>query len=131
MSKDPNTKVGCVIVSPDKRRFTVGYNGFPSSIPDYKKWWNNKNCDDELCKYDLVNHAEVNAIMQAKTDLTGWSLYCTHFNCLDCARLICTTGISNVYYKESQDNVSMDLNMQKVRMLYKEAGIKVNQIVIV
>jgi deoxycytidylate deaminase len=33
-SKDPSTKVGAVIVSPDRRQLTTGYNGFPQGIAD-------------------------------------------------------------------------------------------------
>jgi len=128
MSKDPSTKVGCVIVSPDKRRITVGYNGFPSLIQDKRVWWEqrDKNLED-YCKYDLSNHAEMNAIIQAKTDLSGWSLYVTHQPCLDCARAIVTTGIKNVYYSMGNDKASMDLKLPKVKKLFKMANVKLSQ----
>lgn len=124
MSKDPSSKIGCVIVSPDKRRITVGYNGFPSAVPDKKQWWELRDKDNkEFCKYDLCNHAEINAIIQAKTDLTGWSAYVTHQPCLDCARVIVTTGIKNVYYSIGNEKVTMDLKLEKVKKLFKIADI--------
>jgi len=78
MSKDPSTKVGGVLVSPDRTRISVGYNGFPRQIPDVAAWWNNRAADKEVSKYEVVRHAEMNAITQAKTDLAGWTLYVTH-----------------------------------------------------
>ena len=33
-SKDPSTKVGSVIVRPDKTIASVGFNGFPKGVPD-------------------------------------------------------------------------------------------------
>jgi len=35
-SKDPNTKVGAVIVTPEVKIVGTGYNGFPSGVLDYK-----------------------------------------------------------------------------------------------
>ena len=58
-SKDPSTKVGAVLVR-DNRIVSVGYNGFPEGVDDSEERYNNR----EL-KYDLVVHAEVNAIISA------------------------------------------------------------------
>ena len=33
-SKDASTKVGCVIVSPEKVILSMGYNGFPRGVDD-------------------------------------------------------------------------------------------------
>ena len=33
-SKDPSTQAGAVIVGPDKRIISVGFNGFPMGMPD-------------------------------------------------------------------------------------------------
>ena len=127
-SKDPSTQVGCVVVSPNKRHSSDGYNGFPAkSVPDYWKWWENRDRDgEEFCKYDLVNHAEVNAILQARTDLTGWSLYCTHRPCLDCMRLIVTAEIKAVYYVE--DDTTMDVKREKTDRLCEMAGVKLTRL---
>ena len=117
MSKDPSTKVGCVIVSPDKRRITTGYNGFPSDIPDYEDWWNNRDVEsDGIAKYDICQHAEINAIIQARTNLQGWSLYCTHRPCLSCTGIIISSGIKSVYYKASETH--MDLKTTKSSILF-------------
>lgn len=86
-SKDPECQVGAVIVSPDKRRFSVGYNGFPRGVTDSK---------DRLKGPDrlpFMVHAELNALLNAATDLTGWTLYATRCPCIECAKVIIQTRL--------------------------------------
>ncbi len=129
MSKDPATKVGAVLVSPDRTRISVGYNGFPRRVPDMKKWWMNRDADTkEFSKYELVRHAEMNAITQAKTDLAGWTLYVTHHPCLDCAKHIVAEGISRVVYYLSPEQIFMSINQRKITKLFKIAGVTFEQI---
>ena len=64
-SKDPNEQVGCVIVSPDRRQFSPGYNGFPTWIKDSEE-----RLKDKELKNALSVHAELNAILNSRTDLT-------------------------------------------------------------
>lgn len=90
-SKDPDEQVGAVVVSPDRRKFSAGYNGLPWGMPD----------DPEvLCNKDLKNaltiHAEQNALANAPFDLDGWTIYCTKAPCLECALLIRQNRISRV-----------------------------------
>jgi dCMP deaminase len=59
-SKDPSTRVGAVLVGPDREILSVGYNGFPRGIADTPERLN-----DRPTKYELVVHAEINAIMNA------------------------------------------------------------------
>ena len=60
MSKDPSTKVGAVIVGPERELISMGFNGFPRGIADTPERLNNR----EL-KYKLVVHAEMNAALAA------------------------------------------------------------------
>ena len=39
-SKDPNTQVGCCIVSQDNKILSMGYNGLPIGCPDADFPWN-------------------------------------------------------------------------------------------
>lgn len=128
MSKDPSTKVGAVLVSPDRTRISVGYNGFPRQIPDVEAWWNNRADDKEFSKYELVRHAEMNAITQAKTDLAGWTLYVTHHPCMDCSKHIVAEGITRVVYHLNIDQLHMSINHAKVRKVFKIAGISFEQL---
>jgi dCMP deaminase len=124
MSKDPATKVGAVLVSPDRTRISVGYNGFPRQIPDLEKWWNNRAADNhEFTKYELVRHAEMNAMTQAKTDLANWTIYITHHPCIDCAKHLVAEGITRVLYYHDLDHLTMEIDRNKIRKLFKIAGV--------
>mgnify|MGYP006277900781 CR=1 FL=1 len=108
MSKDPSSKIGAVVVSPDKTQISKGYNGFPKRIPDSAAWWFNRGENpNTFTKYMLVNHAEENAISQAKKSLVGWTIYVTHFPCIRCARRIVTEGIVKVFYYYDPKIVTM------------------------
>ena len=89
-SKDPKQQVGAVVVSPDRRSFAVGYNGFPAGIDD--DYMYSSAVDKNL----LTVHAEVNAILNARRCVAGWSLYCTKTPCLDCAKAIAQAGVAQV-----------------------------------
>ena len=69
-SRDPSTKVGAVLVSPDRTDVVLGYNGFPRGMPDRPELLNNR---EE--KYDRTCHAEVNAVLLARRSVAGYTLY--------------------------------------------------------
>lgn len=87
-SKDPRTKVGCVLVSPGKHQFSFGYNGFPKGVPD-----TDEALADREVKNAMMVHAELNAILNAHTDVSGWSAYVTHPPCIDCCKALIQAGI--------------------------------------
>ena len=91
-SKDPSTKVGAVIVRPDRTIASLGFNGFARGVDDTEERLNNR----EL-KYPLTIHAEANALMSANENLNGCTLYVTPLlPCHACAGLIIQSGISKV-----------------------------------
>ena len=69
-SKDPSTKVGAVIVRPDKTVAALGYNGFPRKMPDHVSY-----LYDKPEKYSRIIHGEINALISAKEPVHGYSLY--------------------------------------------------------
>jgi len=69
-SKDPSTKVGALLVSPNRRVLIPGYNGFPASVPDRQEYLSSREI-----KLPLTIHAELNAILTAARDLTGYTCY--------------------------------------------------------
>jgi dCMP deaminase len=74
-SKDPSTRVGAVLLSPDSRTVKTGYNRFPEGVPNKRAWWANRDeSSREFCKYDLACCAEVDAITNSRTSLVGWTL---------------------------------------------------------
>jgi dCMP deaminase len=88
-SKDPSTKVGAVIVRPDKSVVSVGFNGFPRKMDDDKELYKNR---DE--KYARIIHAEMNALIQAKQSVEGCYLFTWPFMCCDrCAVHLVQAGI--------------------------------------
>ena len=98
LSSAVRLKVGCVIVK-DNRIISIGYNGMPSG-------WDN-TCEHEvktgnLVTKDEVLHAEANAItkvaMSSESCYNG-DIYTTTAPCLECAKLIYQSGISNVFYR--------------------------------
>lgn len=99
-SKDTSTKVGCVIVSPEKEILSMGYNGFPRGVDD-----NVPERQTRPTKYEFVVHAEENAILNASrngTRLSGGVLYVTMPPCTRCAGSIINSGIKEIIYLEPE-----------------------------
>ena len=95
-SKDPSTKVGCVVVGEDREIRSTGFNGFPRGISD-----DNDRLTDRDKKYPLICHAEENAIMHAArigVSLKGNTAFVTWPPCSRCARSLIQAGISEVVY---------------------------------
>jgi len=90
-SKDPSTKVGAIITN-DIKIVSMGYNGLPQSTPDYPEILNVREV-----KYQYIIHAEVNAVLSAKQDLKGCTIYTSPFlPCPRCASILVQSGISRV-----------------------------------
>lgn len=92
-SKDPSTKMGAVIVRPNKTVASVGFNGFPRGIDDSEHRLNNR---EE--KYPRIVHAELNAILNCMERPEGYDMFVTPFTpCSACAAAIIQSGIAAVY----------------------------------
>lgn len=99
LSSAKRLQVGAVIVQ-ENRIVSIGYNGMPAG------WTNECEGEDGKTK-DEVIHAEANAILKLARDGErgyGFSLFCTHAPCIQCAKLIYGAGVSKVYYRESYRN---------------------------
>lgn len=86
-------KVGAVIAR-DGRILVSGYNGPPAGMPHCDHRGSTDPCQDAV-------HAEANAIVWAArygTRLEGTDIYCTHFPCPNCAKLVVNAGISRVFF---------------------------------
>jgi dCMP deaminase len=105
LSSATRAQVGAIIVK-DNRIISIGYNGMPSG-------WSN-DCEEELLDIyssrtssslktkPEVLHAETNAIAKvarSSESCEGATLFCTHLPCMECAKLIYQSGISEVYYR--------------------------------
>ena len=117
-SKDPSTKVGAVIVDDDNRVISIGYNGFPKGIKDDSRL-NNRGL-----KYDMVVHAETNALLFANTSVKGCTIYTWPFQpCSRCASLIIQAGIRRVVSAENKEIRWLN-NFQLARDMFVESGVK-------
>jgi dCMP deaminase len=102
-SKDPSTQCGSFIVDANNRPLGSGYNGPPSNIDDDAMDWCRPDPNDpsKICKYDLVIHAEENAIDHSFCqDLTGATLYVTAYPCKDCMLRLVKEKIFRVVYTD-------------------------------
>ena len=97
-SKDPSTKVGAVIADNDNRVISIGYNGFPKGIRD------DNRLDNRDLKYDMVVHAEANALLFANAPVKGGTIYTWPFQpCSRCASLIIQAGVQRVVSVENEE----------------------------
>ena len=122
-SKDPRKKVGAVVVSPDGRRISLGFNGLPKGFPDDMVL-------DRETKNAYSLHAEDNAIAQAGTDLTGWTMYVTEQPCLRCALAIHRAGITRVVtivrYRDGQQvESSWDAEQLAAKSFFSNYGVEI------
>lgn len=90
-SKDRSTKVGCVIADDRHRVVSLGYNGFPRNIDDTVLGRHQRPA-----KYMWTEHAERNAIYNARAVLDGCTIYIHWYPCTDCARAIIQSGITSL-----------------------------------
>ena len=80
--------VGACVVSPNRHQFSLGYAGFPQGIDDNPE----RLADPEFRMYHTV-HAELNAILNARCSVEGWTIYVTEAPCHDCSNAIVQSGI--------------------------------------
>jgi dCMP deaminase len=94
-SKDPSTKVGAVIVDSHNRIVSTGFNGFPRGVIDTET-----PRDIKLLR---TIHAEENALLFAKCDVEGMTIYVTHPPCARCAAKLIQAGIKRVVCVPADD----------------------------
>ena len=119
-SKDPSTKVGARIVDAQHRVISEGFNGPPRGVTD----------DPSISRETKLRrtiHAEKNAILFARRDLTGTTLYVTHFPCAQCAALIVQAGIKEVvtYPPEPSFHERWRDDIEEAQRIFRDAGVVV------
>ena len=121
-SKDPSRGVGSVIVSPDRQIIATGFNGLPRGVEDLPERL------ERPTKYDLIVHAEMNAIIQcARNGVSpiGCAIYSSFFPCVSCAIAIVQSGITSVISlrPETGDEHWMK-SIEKSRAVFEEANVE-------
>lgn len=95
-SKDPSSQVGAVIAR-GKFLVSVGFNGLPQGIADTAERLENREI-----KYPIILHAEINAVLSARQDIRGCTLYVTpYMPCPQCAAVIVQAGVTRIVYAPS------------------------------
>ena len=141
-SKDPSTKVGCVITTNDNTIVSTGFNGFPIGVLDknidtcgYVRNISNERYEDRNKKLMFTEHAERNAIYFAAKrgiPLDECKIYITWYPCCECCRAIIQTGIKEIiidgrnyeendkYWRERWKD-----SIEVTNIMIKESGIKI------
>jgi len=126
LSRDPSTKVGCLVFGPGYEIRASGWNGAPRGCAadvdsryatrDEKLWW--------------AAHAEANAIANAArvgTALDGCAMLVTHFPCMihGCAKAIVQAGIKQVVCPEPDAAFAERWaeDIRRTRELFYECGV--------
>ncbi len=125
-SKDPNSKVGAVIVNEQNHIRGTGYNGFVAGADENLFHWQR---DGEWIdtKYPYVVHAEANAILNSTTnDLRNCRIYSTLFPCNECAKHIAQKKMSEVVYLSDKYR-GTDFH-EASELIFNAAGIKVRKL---
>lgn len=94
-SKDPSSKMGCVIVDKNKRVVSLGYNGMLQGADESKM-----TLSERPMKYYFAIHSEMNAILFAHQDLTGCTIYNRVATCENCLKYCLQAGIKRFVYKD-------------------------------
>lgn len=103
-------QVGSVILDPEHRVVATGYNGYPAGKPGCAsagacpRGQKSKTEVLPMASYTAPEsrcdalHAEENAILYARRDLRGCTIYINHEPCPNCRRVIAGTGIIHMFW---------------------------------
>lgn len=125
-SKDPRTQNGACIIDPKMRIVSIGYNGLPDGCSDDEFSWEREE------KHKYVIHAEINAILNAKADLSDCIMYIYsergYYPCSNgCAQAIIQTGIKEVVldYVSSAVDIKDKYNGEATKQMFNASGVKI------
>lgn len=121
--------VGCILTK-NNRIISTGYNGTPAG---------SINCDDLFSKnFDRDKHhefseaceihAEINTILIAAKygiSIENTTLYTNIQPCSNCLKMICNSGIKNVYYRTPYDKANYPKYLLKMMKDVKLKLIKI------
>lgn len=100
-SKDPSTQNGALVLRAGGNRLSIigsGVNALPKGVQDFPERW------ERPLKYQVVEHAERNAIFDSGSIPNGAIMVAPWAACADCARAIIQSGISVlVRHKQASD----------------------------
>ena len=122
-SKDPSTQVGAVIADPKHRVLSLGFNGFARGVRDLAERLENREM-----KYDMIIHAERNAVLFANAPVDGASVYVWPLlPCAQCAATLIQAGVSEAVAPaaDSKRAERWAAQIDLARTMFEEANVKV------
>jgi deoxycytidylate deaminase len=123
-SKDPSTKVAAIILAPDGKKMSCGYNGMVAGAPESDAVWHDRDA-----KYRRVIHAELNSILNCPFETSGCTIYCTLHPCAQCLKLLIQAGIKRIVHygapweRDPDWDVSLELQHMVVITRYDNDSI--------
>ncbi|MCH2138122.1 MAG: dCMP deaminase family protein [Phycisphaerales bacterium] len=121
-SKDPSRGVGAVIVDGARRVCATGFNGLPEGVEDRPERL------ERPVKYDLICHAEMNAITQCArhgVSTVGSTIYTSFFPCNTCTLAVIQAGIQRVVaWTPGEGDAHWADSIAKSVELLTEAGVE-------
>jgi dCMP deaminase len=121
-SKDPNARIGAVIVDANRRVISTGYNGLPTKVADSLT-----RLKDAKTKNEMVVHAETNAIIEAGKLAAGSTIYVYGKpTCSKCAGAIIQAGIKRIVAPPPKKNTTSkwDRSGMASKRMFAEAGVE-------
>lgn len=122
-SKDPSSKVGCVLIRPDRTIASVGFNGFARDMSDRQELYNNREI-----KLSRVIHAEMNCVLNAREPVKGYSLYTSFPSCNRCSVHMIQAGIRKFVCWSPTPEQSARWDFSESIANFKEVGAEYIQI---
>lgn len=120
-SEDPHTQVGTVLFDEDWRTVSTGFNGFaPQLIP------NDEIIQNRPLKSDLINHAEINAILYSSRQPHYACM--VYSPCIHCAKTIAASKIKEIYFLKQYRKSNSETLDVKYMDIFNFSGIKYNQL---
>ena len=132
------TRASCIkfnswaVIVKGNRIVSSGYNGNPPGVPScHEQWFCNKDkagvdWSSKASGNCLATHAEANAIVQNHEQNIKWAtMYCLHFPCNECAKLIASSGIKEVVYLKMYRE-----EIPRAELIFKYANINFRQMVL-
>lgn len=115
LSKDPSTKVGSILTSPDNTQISCGYNGMVAGVEETDDMWNIREI-----KYLHVLHAEENNLLNCPFSTHGCTMYITHQPCSKCIIKLAQAKIKRIVYLNSYERLLNDEIWDKYTKMFDE-----------
>lgn len=129
MSKCVSFKVGALIVK-ENRIISTGYNGTPAGYVNCSEVFSvgfDRNTHHDFSE-NFEIHAELNSILCAARNginISGSILYSTLQPCNDCLKMICNSGIKEIFYANEYDKFVMN---RSIKDMLDKCGVSIMKI---